>query len=366
MISKNFLYISKNTFVTKEIGGRELLSKTNFKNFRKIYNKNFYYYKLKNSKIKKLSNFLKSFFGHIDGINEKSLSKIEKLVKIKKIDVVFIDGSNLGECANFIKKKFPNIKLIIYFHNIESKFFYDSMILKKTIKSFFILLVNYFAEKKSIKYADKLIVLTKNDSRIMKYIYKKSADFIIPLSIIPKKIKKFSLQHPKNNFLIFVGGNFYANLEGIRWFIKNVLPFINCNLIIIGKGFAKSDFFLTNKIYFVENVKNLEKWYNKSFASISPIFSGSGMKTKVAESLMYGKRIFGTNKAFAGYENLKKYRNIAIECNNSRRFIFSINKALNLNKNLFNNKARFLFKKFYSSDSNYKIFLNFLAKNNFI
>jgi hypothetical protein len=363
---KNFLYISKNAFATKEIGGRELLSKTNFKNFKKIYKKNFYYCKLKNLKIKKLINFLNSFFCYIDGINEKSLSKIEKIIKLRKIDVVFLDGSNLGQCAKFIKKKFPNIKLIVYFHNIESKFFYDSMIIKKTIKSFFILLVNYFAEKKSIKYADKLIVLTKNDSRIMKYIYKKNADFIIPLSITPKKIKKPSLQNLKNNFLLFVGGNFYANFEGIRWFIKNVLPFINCYLIIIGKGFAKSDFILTKKVYFIENVKNLEKWYNKSFATIAPIFSGSGMKTKVAESLMYGKRIFGTSKAFAGYENLKKYGNVAIECNNSRRFIFSINKTLNQKKNLLNNKAKFLFNKFYSSDSNYKIFLNFFYKNNFI
>ena len=35
----------------------------------------------------------------------------------------------------------------------------------------------------------------------------------------------------------------------------------------------------------------------------SPIFYGSGMKTKVAEALMHGKRIIGTNNAFAGYDN---------------------------------------------------------------
>lgn len=37
---------------------------------------------------------------------------------------------------------------------------------------------------------------------------------------------------------------------------------------------------------------------------IAPIFDGSGMKTKVAEALMYGKKIIGTPEAFSGYEGV--------------------------------------------------------------
>jgi hypothetical protein len=366
-MTKNFLYISKNAFIKRDMGGREFLSKNNFHNLKKIYNKNFYYFKLGNNKIRKLISFIKSFFGNIDGINNKSLIKIEKLIKLKKINIVYFDGSNLGKCVKFIKQKFPNIKLIIYFHNIESKFFFDSMIIKKTVKSFFIMLVNYLAEKKSIKYGDKLLVLTNNDSKIMQRIYKRKADVIIPLSIKLKKIKESKIQFAKKKFLLFVGGNFYGNLDGIRWFVKNVLPFINCNLIIVGKGYLKSDFFFKKKIYLAGRAKNLDKFYNKSFATIAPIFLGSGMKTKVAESLMYGKKIFGTNEAFIGYENLKKYNDIVVECNNSKEFIYFINKTLKQKKiKLFNNKARVLFKKFYSPELNNKIFSTFLIKNKFI
>lgn len=348
------------------MGGREFLSKNNFYNLKKIYTRNFYYFKLENRKIEGVINYFKAFLGYIDGINEKSLIKLEKLIKLKKIDIVFLDGSNLGACAKFVKKKFPNIRIIIYFHNVEAIFFYDSMITEKTIKSFFIFLINYFVEKKSIKYGDRLISLTKYDSRKMSFLYKRCADTVIPLSIKSKKIKPTKVHHVKNNFLIFVGGNFYGNLKGINWFVKNILPFLNCNLLIVGKGFSKSNFFLTKKIHFIGKVKNLDKWYNKSFAAIAPIFLGSGMKTKVAESLMHGKPIFGTSKAFEGYEDLKKYKNIAIKCDNPKEFIYSINKKINQKKNMYNKKAIILFKKFYSSESNYKYFLNFFIKNKLI
>ena len=42
------------------------------------------------------------------------------------------------------------------------------------------------------------------------------------------------------------------------------------------------------------NVDCLETWYEKADVVISPIFLGSGMKTKTAEALMYGKPILGT------------------------------------------------------------------------
>jgi len=35
---------------------------------------------------------------------------------------------------------------------------------------------------------------------------------------------------------------------------------------------------------------------------ILPIISGSGMKTKTAEALMYGKSIIGIKEAFEGYK----------------------------------------------------------------
>ena len=42
-------------------------------------------------------------------------------------------------------------------------------------------------------------------------------------------------------------------------------------------------------------------WYRGALAVVAPIRSGSGMKTKVAEALMHGKRVVGLPEAFVGY-----------------------------------------------------------------
>ena len=39
----------------------------------------------------------------------------------------------------------------------------------------------------------------------------------------------------------------------------------------------------------VGEVESLAQWYHDAYFVVAPIFDGSGMKTKVAEALMYGK-----------------------------------------------------------------------------
>ena len=55
---------------------------------------------------------------------------------------------------------------------------------------------------------------------------------------------------------------------------------------------------------------------------IAPIFDGSGMKTKVAEALMYGKRIIGTREAFSGYEDIAE--EVGWVCNTKEEFVAAL------------------------------------------
>ena len=47
------------------------------------------------------------------------------------------------------------------------------------------------------------------------------------------------------------------------------------------------------------------------------------MKTKIAESLFFGKKIVGTKEAFTGYEKISDA--IGWECNSSEEFIYVLN-----------------------------------------
>jgi glycosyltransferase involved in cell wall biosynthesis len=128
-------------------------------------------------------------------------------------------------------------------------------------------------------------------------------------------------------FALFIGGDFYANREGITWFVEHVVPRINIKTYIVGRGFEKLKVELErdSKVVVVGAVDSLSEWYQNAHFVIAPIFDGSGMKTKVAEAMMYGKKIVGTPEAFSGYED------IAIQvgwlCRTADEFVVAIAEA---------------------------------------
>jgi glycosyltransferase involved in cell wall biosynthesis len=107
-------------------------------------------------------------------------------------------------------------------------------------------------------------------------------------------------------YALFVGGTFYANRAGIQWFVRQVVPRINLKICIVGRGFEalRSELEVPGKVEVVGAVESLADWYRRARFVIAPIFDGSGMKTKVAEALMYGKKVVGTPEAFSGYEEI--------------------------------------------------------------
>lgn len=50
------------------------------------------------------------------------------------------------------------------------------------------------------------------------------------------------------------------------------------------------------------NVPDLAPFFEEADFMVYPIFSGSGMKVKTCEALMYGKNILGSSETFEGYE----------------------------------------------------------------
>jgi glycosyltransferase involved in cell wall biosynthesis len=51
-------------------------------------------------------------------------------------------------------------------------------------------------------------------------------------------------------------------------------------------------------------VENLQAYYHYASAVVAPIFSGGGMKVKIAEALMHNKTIISTKFAAVGYEEV--------------------------------------------------------------
>ena len=316
---KKLLFIS-NKLDQSPIGGRKNLTSLNEKILKKNFGKFFFSFKLEKKKITSIKNILMTLSGNIDGVTSKKIESIKNLIQKNDIKYIFLDGSNLGKIARKLQNK--DIKIITFCHNVETNFFLKKLKTYFNLKNLYILISNYLAEFQSVYFSNYLIFLNKRDKIMMSKYFLKKQSFIIPICL-DDKFKKFKNSINKNKYLIFVGSNFFGNITGLDWYIKNVANNINVKTYVIGKGLQGKNFKNSSKVKFKGYVKNLNRYYKNALFTVAPIFKGSGMKTKVAESLMFGKPVIGLKEAFIGYERYEK--RIGIKCNNAKDFIKGIN-----------------------------------------
>lgn len=334
-------------------GGRELLCKLNFTVLKELYGDSlvtFHVPKRSQGNFHSLINMLK---GYIDGLNAGNVNEAKSEIKKYRVQTVFIDGSNLGELAKAIKRDFPNVKVISFFHNVEARFFLGLFRETKQLRSLMVLAANYLAERKAVRYSDKLVCLSERDSFLLKEVYGRSGTHVSPMSLEDRYPEGDSLTsiRTQTEYALFVGGGFYANRAGIIWFVENVAPYINIKICIVGRGLEdlQSRFDEYEGVEVIGAVDSLTEWYMNAKFVVAPIFDGSGMKTKVAEALMYGKKIVGTPEAFSGYQEIAKHAGWI--CTNSFEFIKAINTAEGEVVNSFYLELRDIYKKRYSKSA---------------
>jgi hypothetical protein len=344
---------NRNLKSLEDIFGKENIIVYSISRIQKKENEIYFFWNIKNI----LVDVFELGFG---GLNTFHKKEIDDLINTSNINNVFIDSSLLGVLSKIIKVKYPKITLITFFHNVEIKFFIQEVMKMKKYLFFYRIFLAYISEKLVCKYSDKIIVLNKRDKNQLISIYKRKPDVLIPISLEDK------YQVVPKNFMnekkvgVFVGSYFYPNIQGIKWFIKNVLPFVDIQLIIVGKDMdiLKQDVLVQNssKIIIHNSVPNLTEYYEKADFVILPIFLGGGMKVKTAEALMYGKFLFGTNEAFIGYNISDR---IGLCCNTPIEMINGINSFNSKSKYIAKSKELFIEK--YSYQSTLKKFQNLFS-----
>lgn len=296
------------------------------------------------------------------GNNRNFIKELCSRIEKERYDYVFLAQSLYGIIAKIIKKKFPAVKIITFFHNIEVQYARE-FIRTSGISHYPFFIATKYAEKKSVKYSDYYITLNIRDAQLLNKIYHKQSSLVLPTSFKDRfGLSEISCCKPKPDDIVylFVGVAFFANIEGIRWFIKYVLPFVPGRLIIIGNGMDKySNELLSDRIVVKGYVEDLSAYYRLATFVISPIFSGGGMKTKIAEALMYGKTILATNEALEGYVIDE---NAIYVCNDKNEFVKVIHQLISSSDlDNFNFYSRELYRKYYSFESSFSSLVNFFA-----
>jgi len=344
---KTLLFIYKLPF--NEASGGSRGSEKAYRALSEIYTLKSYFVEKKRNKIFTL---IRNLFFYSGDLSLLDIVKVIEYIKENKdINFIFFDVSLHGRLVKKIKSMYPNIKIIVNFHNNESKYFFDLVKSSGLIRLPLWLSARY-NEKLSIQYSDLNIFITENDK--MSFGAVKTPSIIIPVTLPDKFIKQdFKEIRKTDNYILFVGSAFFANLEGVSFLIKKISPNISCNIFIVGNGMktALAKEKLPGNTIIEDYVEDLSEIYNLASAVVAPLFLGSGMKVKLVEAMMYGKKIIATPLAFYGFKTEEHCCSI---CNTAEDFISEI-KNTNMSK-LFYEESRKLFLDHYSSDNNYKYY----------
>lgn len=132
-------------------------------------------------------------------------------------------------------------------------------------------------------------------------------------------------------YILFVGGYYYPNVNGFRWFVEKVTPLLKVDykLMLVGNkmDLLKEEFKTNDNITVLGRVENLTPYYESANVVIGPIFEGAGMKVKTAEAFSYGKIYIGTNESLEGYKELadELIGKSVFVCNDETEFADTIN-----------------------------------------
>ena len=122
---------------------------------------------------------------------------------------------------------------------------------------------------------------------------------LVPIFLESNKCIK--LKKPEYDIAFIAHNNAY-NIEGIKWFISEVVPLIpTIKLIIVGKVNNSIGKLKHQNITQVEYVENLDDVYKDTKLIICPLFGGTGLKVKIVESLSYGTPIICTPQSMVGF-----------------------------------------------------------------
>lgn len=278
-----------------------------------------------NSSFVKLKNFLLHPFYHpIFSIrfNRSILNFLRELVAKNEYDLLYLDHSQMA----LYGKYFPKIKKILMSHDVMAQRFLrkGNPIVRKLILKGEGSLMN-MPNATVFSFSDKDNDIIKNvygiDGRVTNFFLDKDV-----IAATPKKIEK--------NLVFFGKWKRPDNFDGLKWFFDNVYGNLSADytIKIVGKWLPE-DFENQLKNYsnveYLGFVDNPYEMIADSYAVLSPLFSGAGVKVKVVESLACGTPVIGNEIAFEGIS--KQFEEFMIYASSADDYVHCIEK---LNDNL--------------------------------
>ena len=309
--------------------------------------------------------------GKIQGYSNEAEDQILDIVRNGSYDFVWFDEWMYGSTVKKLKHEFPKLPLFVFYHTTARPFLEMMSHIPLSLK-YPMRIWDYWlfrrGEKLSALYSDANVILNERDKSIFTQRYGARNILMLPMCLrdtakiaeVPKNPGEFNL--------LFVGGGVHKpNVDGIKWFAKNVMPKLDQRAVLHIVGNKMDDFrdapeFRGNdRIRVTGRVDSLDEFYNMADLVVSPIFYGGGMMTKVAEALMYGKNFLATHHALNGYDGLEHCR-----CDTAEEFAAKINELIASGVDRYNPELRKIYEQRYSLEAMKNTLREFLTQQHII
>lgn len=297
--------------------------------------------------------------GNVAFISNSIIQSICNIIAEKNVDMVFMDESDLGNLVKRIKYEFPEIYIISFYHDIAADLMSQWRNNDPNMKLLYKYVESKIVEKQekiSTELVDERWVFLEEDAKKMYDYYNIRPNAIIPLSSFVPSIYQQEITDEKKHVL-FVCSKYFVNIEGFKWFMKEVFPELTGDFVIdvVGDGAELIGKLYTDKrINIVGRVDCLDQYYINSDFVIAPIFVGGGMKVKTLEAFSFGKPIIGTTESLHGFwgkvsSDFKgKY---IFKCDKKKEWCDAFDTLLVKDTNHYVEGIRELFLKMYSFDT---------------
>ena len=259
-----------------------------------------------------------------------------KTLKENEFDIIQLESLFTTPYISTIRKN-TKAKIVLRTHNVEHVIWQKlSEGTTNTIKKWYLKFLAkrlYQYEIQALKKCDALVNITETDTAYFKKYYTSDKMLTIPFGVNIEKYNSLKKDNSDKNLFHLGALDWMPNQQGLMWFLKNCWSKLNrlypdLKFYIAGRNIP--DWFKNlnyPNVIIKGEVKDAVSFMNDHAIMIVPLFSGSGMRTKIIEGMALGKVIVSTSIGVSGIE-AEHGKNFVV-ADSAEEFVASISKCIN-------------------------------------
>ncbi|MEI6575013.1 MAG: glycosyltransferase family 4 protein [Bacteroidota bacterium] len=236
--------------------------------------------------------------------------KLTRILKEDNFDIIQLETLYMCPYIPLIRRN-SKAKIVLRTHNIEHMIWEEiARDSRNPIKRWYL---SYLARKlktfeiDALHDADGIAAITDPDADYIRSQASEVPVETIHFGIFPEEYKNdFKPQSLPRDIFHIGSMNWLPNEEGIRWFLKDVMPYVHHlhdDLKLYLAGRMMPDWLLNygrNNVVIVGEVENAVEFMTQHGIMIVPLFSGSGVRIKIVEAMLAGRAVISTSKGAQG------------------------------------------------------------------